>query len=402
MIEISSDRTDWRSIGVIASVCTLVALAAISPPAALLLVFGTFATISRRKVLHALWLMLTLMCITLVLNLSKKPYNDWAWYSYHYQWLRIIPFSQYLGSRFDQFTIKASEPVYYFISSVLSKVTNGDVQALATFVTIWVYAPVVALVCRSFESLRDRPFVRVLLEFSVCLAGISFTLTLHLVRQEVAAGFLMWGYLLYRLGYGRLGFLVAAFGSITHNSAAAPLLLFVGCHQMRQRLKGTAATMICAAWGMLIGGTILWSSINANYYADGRSDGTISAATMLFDLLIGLAVYGLYRHKRIAAPSHQTELLFLIALAAMLAMLSPLPIPFLRMYFYFEGARVVMLCILLNAVVQRNNIPAALLVLLCSILLFTLRVWRSPFEFGEGTLHEIFAPSWSLLSSYIS
>jgi len=380
----------------IAAFCAL-AVALVAPPLAFALLFSALAMMTRRTGLHTLWLFLACQSIFLTLNLSKVPDNDWGWYSSHYYWLRHLPFDQYIGTRFGQFNIKITEPVYYFMASMLSKLSDGNLAVLVTAVTAIVYLPVCLIASYFTKHLEDKPFVRLLVEWTVLLAGLSFTLTLHLIRQQVGGAILFMGVFLALRGHLRWAILFVLLSVFAHNSVGLPLALFTAVLVLSRWLSGKKLIVLSAGVGVLLGFAVLFLSIVLHYYSDGRSDGEISALTLFFDIFLLTAFVWTGRSQGVLNGKTGNVLTaFVVGYFAFLFILLPLPIPFLRMYFFMEYVRVILLVVLLGRVARpRQAVLFVPLLLAVALALFSARLIRSPFVFGAGAFIEVFHPPWA-------
>lgn len=374
-------------------------LALVAPPVAFALLFSGFAMLTRKAGLHALWMLLASLAIFLTLNLSKVPDNDWGWYSAHYYWLRHLEFDQYIGTRFGQFTIKITEPVYYFIASMLSKLSNGNLAVLTTVVTALVYLPICLTASHLTRSLEQRPFIRVVVEWAVLLAGVSFTLTLHLVRQQVGGGFLFLGVFLAMRGRTKWAVFFVLLSILTHNAIALPVMLFVAVFLLSRWLKGKTLVVLSIGAGGLLGATVVFLALVLNYYTGAKSDGEVSILTQFFDIVLFAVFLRAGRRGEVLSQNASKILTALVvAYFSMLLILSPLPIPYLRMYFFMEYFRVIMLLVLLAQLSKhRAAIVIVPVLLFLALGIFSARMARSPFVFGNGAAFELFHPRWAPL-----
>jgi len=333
------------------------------------------------------------------MNSMKGITNDWGWYTQHYLMLRWLPFTDYWGHQIGIFAIKTSEPVYYFISSVVSKWTDGNIPVLAWVISALIYIPLgvsVGLLSARMVKMPAHVGISIL---AALMVGVTFTLTIQLVRQEIANAFLCSGFALFYLGRRAIGLVLATLAVFTHNSAVAPFAVLIAVHFLAFSHGRPAWGRVALLWFGFIGfGVAFWMMGPGETYLDSaKSDGVISPVVIVMDSVF-LMVLLFLRSRLDATQGEMQHFLDVLAVASIvysgfLIGISPAPIPLLRMYFYVEMFRTLMVtsivCALLNS---RYGSIWAIPILLAAILYVEMRIASSPFWYGGGGIEHLLRP----------
>ena len=330
------------------------------------------------------------------MNSMKGISGDWVWYTEHFLLLEHMHFSEYWGQRIGRYTIRIAEPVYYFIAFVLAKLTGGSIPALAWVVSSLIYIPLgvsVGLISARMVKVPAHAGVAILVALMV---GVTFTLTTHLVRQEIAGALLVFGCVLFYFGWRTIGMILAALALLTHNSSFFPLAVIVAASLFAINHERLAWGRVALLWGVFIavGLSYLLVAPGLGYYQSDNSDGEISKLTFLLDVSI-LLIF-LFARSRLGEPQRLLDILAAGAIiySGFLIGLSLVPLPFIRMYFYFELFRTLMVgaiaCALLRS---RYGALLAVPMLLVAVVYVEIRIRVSPFWYeGGGVVARILKP----------
>ena len=329
------------------------------------------------------------------MNSTKGISGDWAWYTQHFIWLQHLDFSQYWGQRIGIFTIKTTEPTYYFIASVIAKLSGGSVTALAWGVSSLIYIPLgvsVGLISAKITKVPMHVGVATLIALMV---GVTFTLTTQLVRQEIAGALVVFGFVLFYFEARVIGLLLVGLGVFSHNSALAPVIVVIAAYWFAingERLVWSKVIFLSGAF-VAIGVAYLLVGPGLNYYESRESAGEISVLVILMDASI-LSIF-LFVRSRLDGPKRFLNILAAAAIvySGFLVGMSLAPTPFLRMYFYVELFRTLMIGVIVCALLRlRFGLIFAVPMLLMAVVYVEMRIRVSPFSFGGGFIAHILRP----------
>lgn len=328
------------------------------------------------------------------MNSGKAPSGDWGWYTQHFLLLQRLDFSQYLGQRIGPFTIKSTEPVYYFIASLIARASDGSIPALAWGISALIYIPLGVSVGLIATRMVKVPLHVGIATLIALMVGVTFTLTTQLVRQEVAGALLVLGFVLFYVGNRIIGVLLASLAVLTHNSALVPFAAVIAAFWFAikdgQISWGKVVMLWCAF--VALGGAYLLGP-GANYYQSEDPAGEISLAVILTDIAI-LSIF-LFVRKHLDEPKRFLNILAAAAIiySGFLIGMSLAPLPFLRMYFYVELFRTLMVGAIVCALLRfRYGTLLAVPMLLTAIIYVEMRIRVSPFWYGGGLVAHLLRP----------
>ena len=329
------------------------------------------------------------------MNSMKGISGDWAWYTQHFILLQHLDFSQYWGQRIGPFTIKTTEPTYYLTSFVISRLSDGNVSALAWGVSALIYIPLGVSVGLISTKIAKVPMHVGIATLIALMVGVTFTLTTQLVRQEIAGALVVLGFVLFYFEARVIGILVAVLGVFSHNSALVPFTVIIATYWFaisRGRLAwGRVALLSCVF--LAVGLAYLLVGPGFDYYQSGESVGEISLIVIVMDISI-LLVF-MFVRSRLEEPKHFLDILAAVAIvySGFLIGVSLAPTPFLRMYFYVELFRTLMGGVIVCALLRlRYGMLWAVPMLLMAIVYVEMRIRVSPFSYGGGVVAHIFKP----------
>ena len=329
------------------------------------------------------------------MNSMKGISSDWAWYTQHFIWLQHLDFSQYWGQRIGLFTIKITEPTYYFTSFIISRLSDGNVSALAWGVSALIYIPLGVSVGLVAAKIAKVPMHVGIATLVALMVGVTFTLTTHLVRQEIAGALLLFGCVLFYFEARVIGVLFAVLGVLSHNSALAPFAVIIATYWFAvsgERLSWVRVALLLAVF-VVVGLAYLLAGPGLNYYESGESAGEISILVILMDisiLLIFLFIRSRFdEHKRLLNILAAAVIIYSGFLIAM----SLAPTPFLRMYFYVELFRTLMVGVIVCALLRlRFGTILVVPILLAALAYVEMRIAASPFWYGGGVVAHMLRP----------
>lgn len=329
------------------------------------------------------------------MNGDKLVSGDWAWYTYHNMLLREMSFFDYLGSKIGLIRVKTTEPVYHFISFVTARLSNGNATVLAWVVTGLVYIQL-GVALSIIYSRAARTNIQIVASiFVALLVGVTFTLTTQLVRQEVAAAFLVLGWAFWLNGWRYSALLWVLLGLLSHNSSVAPfgtvLLATIFCVN-EDRVRYVRVLFFSAIF-VALGFVFIRFSGEGGYYTVGKSDGSVSLLVHAFDFLIFIAFVWLRKSIPELAKFSSVIVASWLLYVAFLVGAYVEPLPFLRMYFYIESLRMLMLGFIVLAAFRGRVLfwTVGPLVVL-SIAYVEARLITSPFWYKGGVVGHLLRP----------
>ncbi|MGQ3294299.1 MAG: EpsG family protein [Shinella sp.] len=324
-------------------------------------------------------------------NAGKGIRGDWVWYTTHFGYLETLPLDQYLGQRIGQYNPEVTEPIYYALSSVVSRLTGANIEVLAVTVTLLIYVAIGTAIVLAISTYTTRGWTLVAATITGMLTGITFTLSTQLVRQEIAASFIGLGIVLFGLKKWVPGALALAAGVLSHNSALIPAAGIILAVLLARANRGWFLRVVVSMGIFFALGRIYLIQSGNNF--EGRSDGTIGTAVIALDVAV-LLVFGtlVLRTSLGQNPVARIVLLCLPAFYGFLLAVVSQPIPLLRMYFYVEVLRALMIAfIVVWAMRGRLRIAVGVVAVIVSILYLQLRIDSSPFEYAADFLQVLFA-----------
>lgn len=368
----------------------LVVVAVVSPVYSLALLLMVISSQSRRVAFGCA--LIFVIGIFVIYNLQRTPTSDWLWYTRHYKYILDNGVQRYFGLASHEYNDLSSlygiaprltEPMFYVFCAVVGNLSGGSVAALNVAVTVAIYLPI-ALVCFAIASRYTRdPAILYTVVVGACCIGVVFTLTNHLVRQELAMSLLFpFAYLLLmRRFIASAPF--ALLSILTHNSAAVIAVMIVAASvsiRLPSRLQLPALLAACLI--IAIGALMLLGSERIDSFHD---DGSVSTSVYVLDAAILLATLYL-RRQRHADPDFASFILALAALMLVFLIVAyPVKLLFLRMYFYMDLVRTLCLVVVLSSLLRnwRGSYLPRCAVLVLALAYVDMRIGNSPFIYAS-------------------
>lgn len=379
----------------IAFLILLVLLYQIFPVLVLSLVFFFISTSLRMPVAVNIAAVSIVLGIFGWMNSQKGISGDWTWYTSHYLMLKYRSFSEYFGQRVGRFTIKETEPVYYFISFLITRLTNGSITSLAWTVTTLIYVPTGIAISLLADKLVKEPVRRGAVIIIALMVGITFTLTTHLVRQEIACSLLVCGGIFIYSGrrYFGGGLLLAAL--LTHNSTLIPIVTLGTAFLYVSRYKSlySGRLFLLVLLFVCAGQVYIRHGFNLDYILNRKSDGDISKLVYTLDLSIFVFFLYVRRHFNYLPMLSSVIAATAVIYAGFLIGVSPDPLPLLRMYFYVEALRTLMVTYILCSLLSLRNFSLLLGPLIIAAIIYVeIRISVSPFNYMGGVVSHLLRP----------
>ena len=326
--------------------------------------------------------------IALAINWSKEIESDWSWYSA--QFLQYPHFSlvDIFGRTFHPRANDLEEPLYYILSWTTAQVFGANLGALNAVIVIWIYGCLSFAVGLIGRYLQLSPSYALVLHFMMLSLGFVFTLSTHLVRQQMALASVIVAvaFLLGRKGVFAL--IALAVGIGFHTSAVVvALAIGVGVWVSTQR---TWRLLVTAITSGLAAGFAFWLFIGRGY--EGQSAGGVSPLWIILDVLVVVGLLALrtsvsLETRRILGglPAVMLTMLF-FALANLTE-----PTPALRFYLYlapFSALGAFLIGRIVFGIIFPGILPAWLVAGsgVISVVLMQLRVYESDFTYALNFL----------------
>jgi|GEM_PF-5583997 len=330
-------------------------------------------------------------------TLTKGVGGDWAWYYEDYLAWSFTSLSSYFEH--PEHSVKVYEPLFHVFSYAISIVTNSNPYIFLCSIFFAIYVFYIAAFYTIISRFGLHRFLIIVLLFYICYAGITFTISLHLVRQYVAASFVFSSLFLYLLGRRRLSIGIAVLAILLHNSALVVFSLcaiafLVGKYPIKIRFSAMAFSGAFLALVL----SYLANEISgfSNAYID---DGSVGWLVYLQDISLLVAALYMYAKSRglMSNDLNAFSLYFLsvsVGYLFFIALLSEIPLYFLRFYFYIEFIRGCLMAVILAGSYLRYGVGVTFLigwlVVFLSIFIFNFRLVNAPFDYGGGFLEHIF------------
>lgn len=329
------------------------------------------------------------------INAGKEIAGDWTWYVTHYRILEYTPLDGYLGTRIGWIIPDKTEPLYYSIASILSVASNANVAVLAVVVTSITYGGMGTAIAIAVASTTRRPALIAIATVAGMLMGLTFTLTTQLVRQEMAAAFVAVGLVL--LSRRRIilsaTFILAAV--LTHNSAIIPaagvaVAFILGASRRLRLLKWIAIGTLFYGLGRYY----LASSGDAVYST--QNDGSISPVIIVLDASVAI-VFALLVARTMVGQSKVASFVLMCvpSFYGFVLGVASQPLPLLRMYFYIEVLRALMIAVTCVWLMRSKfGVLFGLGLVAIAVAYAQLRINQSPFVYDLSLVPALF---WSPL-----
>lgn len=396
-IETLSGRSNLHEKGNLFIVVSLLACFAILSPLLTTIIIGIIAISYVLEVHGGKALMLSLVFFLGLFNATKQIDGDWYWYVSDYVELSRVSLWDFLET--GGASIRISEPLYYALSASLSILTGANVIVLALVVSLVIYLTYIIALEKLLKEYRlSRLAAATCIIFAV-FAGITFTLSLQLVRQFIAGSILFFYFSLLLEGKNKKAMLLLVIGALIHNSIIVPAILLAIFSRLWSYTSVKKHYLSVVSLLLVLGyflGQLIVSMMSDSILADlySKDDGGISNAVLALDVflfLISLTGVLYFRNRdNFYTKCSAISVLFLAFYGGMLFGAHELTLFLLRFYFYLEWFRVIGVITIVWFLVYRLKKPAvALLIIPLSFLMLEMRVAQSPFDFGGGAFEHL-------------
>lgn len=331
-------------------------------------------------------------------NATKRIDSDWFNYVEGYLEMSQIGFFDYLQA--GGLSIRISEPLYYAFSFALSRLSGGNVFILVLAVSLAVYLIYILALEKLLKWYGLHRWAAAICIVFAVLAGLTFTQSLHLVRQYIAGSLLFFFFVLILEWRYKAAVILFVLGTLVHNSFIIPASLLVlstylwSLPFVRRRFVGVVFIIVGAAY--IVGSKIASLVIDSAHEASALQDnGEVSSVVLLIDIFLffsSLAGVVLFRRSSgFYTRSTAIAVLFLALFGGMLAGGHELTLFFLRFYFYVEWFRIIgVISIVWFMVYRAKSTIFAFLIIPLSFLIMGMRVARSPWDYGGGVFEHLF------------
>lgn len=375
----------------------LLIIAAIFFPWLSIIIVGVFVRGYLEKPFGRQIFALVLVGFLGLFNATKKIEGDWYWYISDYLKFSSVNFIDYLES--GGLSIRISEPLYYFISFAVSRISDGNAFLFVISITSIIYLTYIFALEKLLKAYGiNRLLAAVCIAFAV-LAGITFTLTLQLVRQYIAGSMLFLYFIFLLEGKNKKAALIFMAGSLVHNSFAIPGVLLAICVYISSLTFLMRHYLVMVLFFAISGyatGTFITHIVGETVFATAafKDDGSISKPVLALDVILFLSslagVIYFKGKKYFYTKCSAVTALFLALYGGILFGANELTLFLLRSYFYVEWFRVIGIITIVWFLKYRLKMPnSALLIIPLSFLILELRVMQSPFDFGGGAFDHL-------------
>jgi EpsG family len=297
--------------------------------------------------IRMLFLLVIFLCLYSMLIFFKPISGDWNWYTQHYRALQYLDFFSYYGHAYGPFTIKFTEPVYYFLSFVLSRATGANVTVLAVLLSVVFYSVFIFSLFKLSRYFTITAWQQNIIALAAVLFSVTPTLVLHLVRQEMASVLLFCGFTLLLCGNKRSAFFVMIFSVFTHQSAVIVLGIYIVSY-LFSKLPLKGGWLLAFLASLMIGLFYVKSGYFISEDNSGKGDGAVNPLVYLYDaILLFLFLFSMHSLK-LKSSVKNIFYIFVASYMGFLLGVSSEPLPLLRMYFYVEWFRAFFIVLILS------------------------------------------------------
>lgn len=375
--------------GVSASLLLLVSLAG----SVLLPIYGVsvlLLIIASARPQLAKWCAVSLVISMFVyINIHKIPSNDWLWYVRHYQYIMENGISAYFqlsayqsGDLVSVYGVspRISEPTFYILAWGVGVVSGGSAEALNAVVTTLVYLPIALALGALSKKVGASGISTFLIVIVGCCVGVTFPVTNHLVRQELAMALILpVMYCLWQKKYN-WAIIYSLLAVSFHNSSGLLILLLCMAAFIARCPKRYRAALVAIACVSIV--ALLPIALGSDRVDTEKDDGSISLIVYIIDLAIIVSAL-LLRPKLQDEAISRIALIFGILFLVVMIMVQPTKLLYLRYYFYGDVLRCICLFFILIGARDKGikGFAVAGLGVLFSLVYADLRIWSSAFTY---------------------
>jgi hypothetical protein len=376
----------------------LFAVAGVVSPWLALIALGIFARGVVSESIGQPALAVTLVSFLAFFNATKRLDGDWYWYVTDYITMLRMNLWDYL--QMGGSSIRITEPCYYAFSFVLSRLTGGNVGVLALAVSLAVYLTYVFALEKLMKLYGFHRWAAVICVVFAVLAGLTFTQSLHLIRQYLAGSVLFLYFVLLLEGKSKAVLVLFILGCLIHNSFGVPAVILVLCaflwkwSWVQRRYLWVIILLMILGYGI---GLYLTTAIHVSSFdlVSTKDEGDISVFVLLQDgLLFFVSLVGIISFKDrhgFCTKGSAIAVLFMAFWGSLLLGIHDLSLWFLRLYFYVEWFRVIgVVTIVWFTVYRVKQVIFAIPIIPVSFLVMGMRVAQSPFNYGGGFYEHFF------------
>lgn len=374
----------FRGLGFIA---TALLAGLVLPVLTSIVAIFALAASSKKPIIIAGTTVFVVAVLLAFVNVGKSIESDWSWYVQHYKILLNTPLDEYMVGKLPTIIPEVTEPLYYAFSSVLSVASGGNIAVLAASVTLIIYGSLGAAIAIAVCSIDTRTWTVIVATVAGMLLGLTFTLSTQLVRQEIAASLIGLAIVASARRKWILSIIILLAASLTHNSALIPAAGIVLASFLRTDGSGW--------WFRFAASGIIFFGLGHLYLAttsapSGNDNGSISTPVIILDLVILVAFIFLVRRRGLRKnPIASTILMCIPAFYGFVLGIASEPLPLLRMYFYVEILRALMVAFLCASVLRgRWRVVIGVVIIVSALAYLALRIQQSPFDY-DNTLLDI-------------
>jgi hypothetical protein len=362
---------------------------------------GILARCTLSRKIGAPALAIALVGFLIFFNATKRVDGDW--YNYTQDYLSTVDISYYDLDDVG-ISIKTNEPVYKFFVYLLANLSGGNIFvyiAVITFVIYYVYLLALERLAKHYHL--DGWSATACILFAV-LAGITFTQSLHLVRQYMAGSILFLYFVFILEARYKHALVLFLLGAMIHNSFVLPAGLIAACAYLWNRRwvqeHYFTVVFLLGAVGYVLGRSVSFMIMNEGGILSDvitvQDDGLVSLSVYLFDgvlallSIIGIALQRRKPNRNFYAASSEITILFLFCLGGLLLGIKDFKVWFLRLYFYIEWFRVIgVITIVWYLGFKIRQAKFCVFIIPLSFLIMEMRVDSSPFQYGGEVLEHL-------------
>lgn len=335
-----------------------------------------------------------------VSNSTKIPYNDWVWYTHHFNYIYNNGFFAYFELSHLPYGFlgplrgvrpSSTEPIVYVTAWIVGAVFGNNIAVYGFFFSFifYLFFGFSSLYLARIFNLKGYS-VTILVVFTLLVAP-NFSIVIHLVRQEMGSAFAMAAIAAHLSRRNLLAILLSVIAVLSHNSLIFPLSIYAFGYYLPHFARGLFYKFVLLFIFVIFIRFIATASGRVDLDGD---DGGVSTFTILMDL----SVFFIFFVSKMRGKWSQLDLSIfwsVVTFYMLIVSFYGISILSLRLYFFVDIFTVLAFASALSSIkLDRYGAPLALVVLTLGWIYTGLSLMRSPFSFGWD-LGDVFL--WPLL-----
>lgn len=375
----------------------LVSIAAIYYTPFLFVLFFIFVASFKKNIsrdyLTSTAVLFLITMLTLV-GMTKEIESDLANYISLYNNFRDQGFIEQLQE--GLLSVRKTEPLYYFISSVTYKLTSGNENALLVVIHFITFLLTTYGIWKVSSTMGFRSGFILLFIFFGIVAAINFSQVSHLIRQYIAGSLMFCAAVFLHQKKYKISIIYSIMAVLTHNSV---ILILVLCFVSKKLVTNKPLVRISAGLILFIISYIFGDKLASGVLFISESHvnilhNTVGITTLLFDLtlwgILLLAFFIIPKSKKLNMSSFKYFGYIVFLYSSFLLGVLKSDFLFLRFYLYLEWFRIIPMIyffLIFKQYFSTKGYELAVIsmgIISLSMLVMGLRIERAPWSYAAS------------------